>query len=159
MESKNLNPRIIAALRAIGEPATARDIADIGMIEEPIHARMREMVEHGRVIGTKTLGEPMLYALPEWQHQDGPAAEEPAMVETTLVATPTDKPESPEPTPKTPQYTTVLNMLRKQKQITDDVISKYVCRMLDDDPIYQRMVENRNLVSMIMREIETERLI
>lgn len=151
MESKNLKPRILAAMKTIGEPATAREIADIGMIDEPIHARLKEMVAHGDLIRIETPEKPLkplLYVLPTMASDDQPNANgaemEPA--EGTMTDTP--------PTmPKRPDYSDIYLVVETQKRNMDSAIIDYVSRVFDGDPVYRSMIEARAKLEEVLYEM------
>lgn len=158
MESKNLKPRILDALDVIGRPATAREIAAVGAIDENIHARLKELADVGYVVKIHPVGQPILYALPTMEHEelDNETTKPTAsakhdgmpMITTNL---------APQAA-TTIRFSPVYEALKSQQQQLSAAISDYVSFVLANDMAYQAMIDAECRIQSAINEMDSRGL-
>ena len=153
MESKNLKPRILDALDVIGRPATAREIAAVGAIDERIHPRLKEMEAAGDLIRLQEVGQPIRYALPTMDYEEQPPIKIDEMMQPQPQVLPTTA------TPENTRFSDIHLTLYAQKEAIDNAITAYVARVLDDDPIYSAMSKARLRLLEAMEEMSLRGLV
>lgn len=152
MESKNLKPRILAAMRVIGEPATASEIRDISGIEEPIHARLCEMKKAGEIVGIKGEGQATLYAISDATAQaccnltDPVSQPEPEQDPVQIDTYPT-------------RYTAIFRDINTQMTAIESAITAYANEVLGSDPIYCGLVEAKDRLTGSLAEMAMRGLV
>lgn len=153
MESKNIKPRILDALDVIGKPATAREIARIGSIDESIHGRLKEMIDRGDLIRLQEVGQPIRYALPTMDYEEQPPIKIDEMMQPQPQVLPTTA------TPENTRFSDIHRALYAQKEAIDNAITAYVARVLDEDPIYSAMSNARLRLLEAMEEMSLRGLV
>lgn len=158
MESKNIKPRILDALDVIGRPATAREIATVGAIDERIHPRLKEMEAAGDLIRFQEIGQPILYALPTMEHGE-------LDDETTTPTTAAEHEGMPMITTKqapqaaTTRFSPVYEALQSQQQQLSAAISDYVSFVLANDRAYQAMIDAECRIQSAINEMDSRGLV
>lgn len=159
MESKNLKPRILDALDVIGRPATAREIATVGAIDERIHPRLKEMEAAGDIVRFQEIGQPIMYALPIMAHEE-------LNDETTKPTTAAEHEGMPMITTKqapkaatTTRFSSVYEALKSQQQQLSAAICDYVSFVLDNDRAYQAMIDAECRIQSAINEMDSRGLV
>ena len=153
MESKNIKPRILDALDVIGKPATAREIASVGAIDERIHSRLKELADNGDLVKVQETGQPIRYALPTMDYEEHQTMKRDEMMQPQPQVLPTTA------TPENTRFSDIHRALHAQKEAVDNAIAAYVARVLDEDPIYSAMSNARLRLLEAMEEMSLRGLV
>lgn len=155
MESKNLKPRILDALDVIGRPATAREIAAVGAIDERIHSRLKEMEAAGDIVRFQAVGQPILYAPPTMAYEEPPAGNTKPPQDVRQETPPMENTTTPPKTVTTTRFSGIYETLQDQQQQLNAAIAKYIHSLLDGDPIYQAMTDARLKLQDAINEMDS----
>lgn len=159
MESKNIKPRILDALDVIGRPATAREIAAVGAIDEKIHSRLKEMEAAGDIVRFQAVGQPILYAPPTMAYEEPPAGNTKPPQDVRQETPPMENTTTPPKTVTTTRFSGIYETLQAQQQQLSAAISDYVSFVLANDLAYQAMIDAECRIQSAINEMDSRGLV